>query len=295
MPERRSGKWRSTNQYNAISEAPCWLKGWARYRHDLAKAEDDESFTERDLVNHFRGESREMKRYILDWVRSSITTHTNNKLRDYIDYGGRGTEMPLSYSTIEKTFYSLFVCNELLTSPFNYKSEEGTNPRELEIEQIVRLMNIIAEKIYIGNFDHPLGTRRIESNVQKGKDVPELHLCAFRMSKEEIIHNWLRYIKQFVQNYFITTGTPIDEKRLFQYNIPEACWRNIENFIEALRRLPMWVNKDLSLSVFGGKQNAEFWQNIFENGRTRDGTEIMEAGINLMEMIKPTGVDEKIK
>ena len=263
----------------------------ARYRHDLTRAEDDESFTERDLVNHFKGESREMKKYILDWVRNSITTHSNNKLRDYIDYGGRGTEMPLSYSTIEKTFYSLFVYNDLLTTSFNYKSEEGTNPRELEIEQIVRLMNVVAEKVYIGKFDHSLGTRRIESNVQKGKDVPEAHLCAFRMAKEEIIHNWLRYTKQIVQNYFITIGTPIDERRLFQYPIPEACWGNIENFIEALKRLPLWVNKDLSLSVFGGKQNAEFWQHIFENGRTRDGSEVMESGINLMEMIKPREFD----
>ncbi len=261
----------------------------ARYRRDLDKAEDDESFSERDLVNHFKGESKEMKRYILDWVRNSITTHSNNKLRDYIDYGGRGTEMPLSYSTIEKTFYSLFVYNDLLLTSFNYKSEEGTNPRELEIEQIVRLMNVIAEKIYVGKFDHSLGTRRIESNVQKGKDVPEEHLCAFRMAKEEIIHNWLRYIKQIIQNYFITNGTPIDEKKLFQYPIPEPCWGNIENFIKALKQLPLWVNKDLSLSVFGGKQNAEYWQHIFENGRTRDGSSVMESGINLMDMITPRG------
>lgn len=258
-----------------------------RYRQDRGMNQDDESFTERDLVNHFKGESREMKRYILDWVRNSITTHSNNKLRDYIDYGGRGTEMPLSYSTIEKTFYSLFVYNELLTTPFNHKSEEGTNPREIEIEQIVRLMNIIAEKIYVGKFEHTLGTRRIESNIQKGKDVPELHLRAYRMAKEEIILNWLRYIKQIVQNYFITNGQPIDEKKLFQYPIPEACWENISNFVDALKRLPLWMNRDLSLSVFGGKQNADFWQHIFESGRTRDGSEVMYAGINLMEMIQP--------
>lgn len=263
----------------------------ARYRNDIGKDEDDESFSERDLVNHFKGESREMKRYILDWVRNSITTHDENKLRDYIDYGGRGTEMPLSYSTIEKTFYSFFVYNDLLTTAFNHKSEEGTNPRELEIEQIVRLMNVVAEKIYVGKYDHSLGAGRIESNIQKGKDVPEPHLCAFRMAKEEIIHNWLRYVRQIVQNYFITNGKPINEKRLFQYPIPETCWENIENFLDALKQLPLWANRDLSLSVFGGKQNTEYWQHIFEDGRTREGSEVMPSGINLMEMIKPRGMD----
>ena len=108
-----------------------------RYRRDLGLDEEDESFSERDLVNHFKGESREMRRYIVDWVRNSVTTNQENKLRDYIDYGGRGTEMPISYSTVEKTFYSFFIHGSPLMTPFSYRIEEGSNPRRLEVEQIV--------------------------------------------------------------------------------------------------------------------------------------------------------------
>jgi hypothetical protein len=257
-----------------------------RIRHDCNLPEDDESFSERSLVNHFKGESREMKRYVLDWVRNSITTHQDNKLRDYIDYAGRGSEMPLSYSTIEKTFYSFFIYGDLLTTPFNYRVDSGENPRRLEIEQIVRLMNIVAEQIFIGQYDHVIGTRRIENNLQKGKDVPEPHLRAYRMAKEEIIYNWLRYVRQIVQMYFISTGKPIDEEKLFQYAIPEACWTNIENFVDSLKRLSIWVNKDLSNSVFGGKRNYDFWQSIFERGISTDGQNVMPQGIDIMSMIR---------
>ena len=263
-----------------------------RYRQDCGRLEDDESFSERDLVNHFKGESREMKRYVIDWVRNSVTNNRDNKLRDYIDYAGRGTEMPISYSTVEKTFYSFFICGELLTTPFNYKSEEGANPRQLEVEQIVRLMNIVAKQIYIGKYDHKVGTKQIENKVQKGTDVNEEHLRAFRMAKEEILYNWVRYVRQIVQSYFITTGKPLDEKRLFQYPIPEACWDNIENFVDSLKRLSIWSNKDLSGSVFGGKRNNDFWQSIFETGQTPDGQQIMTNGINFMHMIKSQGINE---
>ena len=150
-------------------------------------------------------------------------------------------------------------------------------------------MNIIADRIFIGKFDHALGVRRIESNIQRGRDVPEPHLSAFRMAKEEILYNWLRYVRQVVQNYFVTMGMPIDEGRLFQYSIPDICWRNIENFVESLRKLPLWVNRDLSLSVFGGKKNNSFWQEIFMTGRTLDGAEVMSGGINLMKMISHGG------
>lgn len=266
-----------------------------RYRQERGIAEDDESFSERELVNHFKGESKEMKKYVIDWVRNSIITHPDNKLRDYIGYSGRGTDQPLSYSTVEKTFYSFFIHGDLLTTPFNHKSEEGANPRRFEIEQIVRLMNVIAEKIYIGQFEHSLGTQKIESKVQKGEDIPDSHLCAFRMAKEKIIYNWLRYVKQIVQNYFITTGKPVDEKKLFQYLLPDACWENIENFADALKRLPLWINKDLSLSVFGGKRNKDYWQEIFEHGSTQNGVKVMSSGIDLMEMIKPPNIDAETK
>ena len=257
-----------------------------RYRRDLGLDEEDESFSERDLVNHFKGESREMRRYIVDWVRNSVTTNQENKLRDYIDYGGRGTEMPISYSTVEKTFYSFFIHGSPLMTPFSYRLEEGSNPRRLEVEQIVRLMNIIAEKVFIGKFDPALGTRRIEHNIQKGKSVPEPHLRAFRMAKEEILYNWVRYVGQIVKNYFITTGKPIDETKLFQYSIPDICWDNIETFVDNLKKLSIWVNIDLSNSIFGGKQNYEFWQSIFESGKTPNDVKVMQSGINVMQMIK---------
>ena len=257
-----------------------------RYRRDRVLDDSDESFSEQDLMNHFKGEAREMRKYIVDRVRNSVTSHPENKLRDYIEHGGRGTAKPLSYSTIEGTFYSLFIHQGVLTSAFNHKFEEGTNPRQLEIEQIVRLMNIIAEKVYIGKFDHTRGTSRIESDLTKGKDVPEPHLRAFRMAREEVIYNWLRYVSQIVKNYFISTGRPIDENKLFQYPIPDVCWNNIEKFVDALMGLPLWANRDLAGSIFGSKRNNDYWQAIFETGSTPGDVEVMPEGINLMEMIK---------
>ena len=73
---------------------------------------------------------------------------------------------------------------------------------------------------------------------------------------------------------------------MFQYPIPDACWENIDNFLDALKRLPMWVNRDLSITVFGGKQNNDYWQEIFESGRAPNGVQVMPSGINLMDMIK---------
>jgi HNH endonuclease len=258
-----------------------------RFRKDRGLADDNETFSEKDLVAHFKGERREMQRYILDAVRDSITHNADNRLKDYIEFGGKGKDRPVSYSSVEKTFFSFFIHGEPLPTPLNYRVEEGHNPRELEREQITRLMNLVADNILAHNFDFTLGTNKLESKVQKGEDIPEAHLRSYRMVREEIMHGWLRLVKQIVQNYFITNGKPVQEDRLFQYRFPEPLWENIENFILNLRSLPFWVNRELSLSAFGGKQAPGFWHLVFESGKTPTGQAIMPQGLDLMKMIQP--------
>lgn len=257
-----------------------------RFRSETGRSEDDLSFSEQDLVVYFKGQSREMKRFILDAVRDAVTSDSENKLREYIDYGGRGKERPLSYSTIDKTFYSFFVHQGVLSTSLNFRAESGENPRELETDQITRLMNIIAEEIYAGRFDPEVGTDKIESRLQKGEIFKHGHLCAFRMSKEEVIYNWLRYVQQVARNYFINTGKPIQEDKLLQYPFPDQLWANIRTFVRNLAELPLWVNKDLSETVFGGKQNNSFWQTVFESGRSPHGVQVLAKPLNLVEMIK---------
>jgi len=256
-----------------------------RYRRDHNLSDDALNFSERDLVRYFKGESREMKRYILDSIRDSITHASDNRLKEYIDFGGRGAEKPLSYSTTEKSFYSFFIHQEVLETPLDWREEEDENPRDLEIRQIVQLMNLIADEVFIGQFDPVMGTYRIENRVQKGELIPESHLRAFRLAKEEILYIWLGYLRQIIRTYFTITGTPFDDKRLFQYEFPEALWQNISAYVRNLKQMPVWVNRDLSQTVFGGKQPYDFWQKIFETGRTPEGTQVLPAPINLMEMI----------
>jgi len=257
-----------------------------RYRTEHGLPAHNFSFSESDLIKHFKGEAREVKRYILDAVRDSVIRDPENRLADFIDFGGRQTERPLSYSTVDKTFFSFFIYQEVLDTVLDYRVDEGENPRELEKQQILQLMNIIAEEIYIDKFNSEIGTTRIESRIQKGEDLPLEHIRAFRLSKEEIIYNWLRYIDQIIQHFFIMQGKPIQEKKLFHYKFPQALWDRIRAFIRNLHNLPVWVNDSMAATVFGGKQNYDFWQSIFESGKSPQGVQVLTEPINLMKMIQ---------
>lgn len=146
-------------------------------------------------------------------------------------------------------------------------------------------MNIISEGLLIGKFNPDIGTR-IENKIQKGEDIPETHIVACRMSKEEIMYNWLRYVQHIVKNFFIMQGKPIQEEKLFQYRFPQPLWDRIRIFIKNLGSLPIWINKELSSTVFGGKQNYQYWQTIFETAKTPQGYQVLGEPLDLMKMIQ---------
>ena len=103
-----------------------------RFLREKGMPPGDEHFSEKDLVEHFRGEQAQMRRYILDAQRNYISHHEENKLRDFIEWGGKGGDKPISYSSVEKTIYSLFIGKEMLETPFYGVSTQGENPRDLE-------------------------------------------------------------------------------------------------------------------------------------------------------------------
>ena len=249
-----------------------------KYQQEHHLAEDDYSFSERDLVRYFRSDRRKLVRYIVDAVRDEISHNPNNKLRRYIDFGGKSRGRPLSYNTVDKTFYSFFIYRGILERPLSEGMESGEIHRVLEKEQLVRLINIIAEEIYIDRFDSSVGAYRTESRVQSGEPIPDLHLRAVRLSRDEVIFNWLLYVGLIIQDYFVSEGLPFDVERVLEHRFPETLWASIRGYVRYLKQLDIWSDLDLSWTVFGVKQSYSFWETVFQTGRLPTATRYCPKG-----------------
>jgi len=264
-----------------------------KYQDDHSLSEDDFSFSEQQLVDYFKGDNANIKKYIIDSIRHSITNNKENKLKDYIDFEGKAKDLPISYSAFDKTFLSMLVNYKvILNTPINYRSDEGLNPRELEISQIVELLNIIAEEIYIGRFLPEVGVYRIEQKILNRKDqsITDDHLAAYRISKEEVMYNWLIYLRKSIENYFSNIGKNFYNDKIFQMSFDDQLWKNIRNFIKNLLLLPLWKDKSMADTIFAGKNNYDFWKTIFETGKSPDGAQVLSSPLNFIEMIKPLNI-----
>lgn len=259
-----------------------------RYREENKLDNDDLSFSEQKLVEYFKGEKGNVKLYIINSQKNAIIKTNENKLQAYINFEGRGNELPLSYSTFEKTFLSRFInAKTILKTPLDYRVDEGLNPRMLEKEQAIQLCNIIAEEILIGKYDDNIGTYRIENSILAGKGdaIPDDHLIAYRLFKEEIMYNWLKYIELLINNQFAYSGTMYDRENLLQQKFSDALWSNIRKFVINLKNLPIWRDRSMSATIFGGKNTYEYWNTIFATAKTPEGIPVLAKPLNITAMI----------
>jgi hypothetical protein len=253
-------------------------------------SEDDFSFSETDMVKLFRGEHRELVRYIIDSVRHGITRDPNNKLMDYVEWAGKGTEKPLSYSTVEKTFYSEFLYMRPIDTPLSAGIETGTNPRALEREQMSRLMSLFADIFFIGKWDAELTGRKLEDRLLKGESIPLMHLRAWRIAREEVLANLLGWVRLTIEHYYAFNQEMIDKERLMHRRFPDVVWSMVETVLANIGDLPCWVDTKLAQTIFGGKPSRDFWRKIFQDGVSPTGIRVLAQGLDLKSLVTPKGV-----
>lgn len=247
----------------------------------------DFSFSERDLVTVFKGEHREVVKYILDAVRDRITRDPGNRLMDYVEWAGKTADLPLSYSTVEKTFYSELLHMRPLDTPLEMGMETGLNPRHLEHEQMVRLMSLFARIFFDNSWNPDVGGRKLEDRVLKGEHIDPKHLRAWRIAREEVLVNVLKYIRLAIEHYYAMNQEMVDKERLMHHRFPDVLWSTIEAVLRNIGDLPCWVDTKLSQTIFGGKPNRDFWKKIFKDGISPTGIQVLARGLELRSLVTP--------
>jgi hypothetical protein len=111
------------------------------------------------------------------------------------------------------------------------------------------------------------------TRLRKGDVIPEAHLRAVRLSREEVLYNVLRYVRDLVKQYFLMQGRVIEDSELFEQKFPEELWGLLTKLMHNISNLPVWVN------------NHDYWKIIFETGRDRSGQAVLAKPLNLKDLI----------
>lgn len=252
-----------------------------KYQKTHNLKEYEYKFSEIDLLQFFANDQK-LKSCIIANQKNLIAKNTDNKLLQFIDFDGRGKELPISYAAYDYTFLSLFIDpKRFVSAPI----ENENNPRLVELRQLTRLQNIIAENMYIGKFDSTMETAKIENKIAtgKGNNISDDHLACFRYSKQEVMNCWLSMIDEIIHYYLTVNMKYKDEmkRNYFKNELDEPLWLHIENYIKMIVGLPLWRDRELSTSVFATKQTTAFWKSVFDTGKSPEGLQVIASPITI--------------
>jgi hypothetical protein len=185
------------------------------------------------------------------FIVESILKHSENKILPFVAPENKtGKQYAISRDSLNKYYFRYFVTRPPLEIEIDSKDDFRNN----EIENNVRLLNILAEKTLINKWDP-------NSNSSD-------HKKAERIYRPGSIMAWFPMLRNVLFNK-LDLLNPNEANRILFRNIPLEKWELIEKFIEKMFSHKIWIDKNPNIDIIIGNKKAEITKKYFEdNGFT---------------------------
>lgn len=228
----------------------------------------------------------EMKGYLKNNIKAMIKQPPKgeNKFFKFVEQGAaRSKVWPISYDSVEKTVFHFFV--DLTPCEYELPKEENEDyVRILERDNVIRLTNLIADKVLIEFFDESIGVFKIEDRLQKGENIPEYHLRAYRIFRPRVFLVWCEFLAEAIGQILLIrkriNKNMKDKGRIFWVKLAEEDWQDIERMIDALASHKIWMDKTKVVSNILIETHTDKVRKFLEQGEIEGLGKVLDEPID---------------
>lgn len=198
---------------------------WEEYAA-LPGVKSEKGFVE-FLVNQKNMTMAKARREVAQAIQWRILQAPDNKLAPFISETTRTRSKPLTYSRIEKTFFTLL----LSPVPTGVEFESDDDFRDIEEKNLVRLMSIVADEGLIGRWN----SEGADAAHQKAE-------CIFSAGA---VRAWMRIIRDVLNAYlqlYLKGQEEIDRVLYRRMSDEDFGW--IQKFVRQIFKHPVWEMPD---------------------------------------------------
>lgn len=235
---------------------------------------------------------REMKKHFRRWLEYNVLhpektdPNRRNKMTPFIEAEKtRERQKPISYNSFKKTFVRFFLYKNLADDPIAIGGSDQTTSylRFEERNNLIRLMNIMAEKVLIGKFDLSKGAHKLEARLQKGDKLPSDHVKAYRVFRPRVFEIWCEVLSGAIKTSLKIKGRLSEknasEGKIFWCKISEEDWQQIGQMIDRIFNHKLWETKNKEMIEAIGATKKDIAQKFITEGKIMD-KKVFEPPIN---------------
>jgi hypothetical protein len=180
------------------------------------------------------------------FIVESILKHEDNKILPYIAPENKtGKQYAISRDSLKKYYFRYFVTSP----PLDVEIDSKDDFRNQEIENNVKLLNILAKKTLI--------------NKWNPDSISDDHKKADRIYRAGSIMAWFPILRNVIHNKLDLIDTNESSRILFR-NIPTEKWNLIEKFIDKMFSHKIWIDRDPNIDIVIGNKKAELTKKLFD-------------------------------
>jgi hypothetical protein len=266
---------------------------YTKYLEDLnTSPKSEKGYIESVEAEQRNEERKNLYHFLRTMVRDS--DEPKNKLFNYVEMEApRSKTWPLSYDSIEKTFFKHFLDPNPCEVPVDtYDENPDDFPRMVERKNLVTLMNIFAEETLEGKFDKNIGVFKIENRIRKGENIPQNHIRAYRMYRPAAFQVWCELLKEALSMYLLARGKLTQDfkkrNRILWVQMDEENWQDIRRMVRKLASHKIWIDTGDVISNAFGQTRPEFFRKLLEQGQI-DVRKILDQPINVQFIFSAVG------
>ncbi len=257
--------------------------------------------SEKGFIESIESEKQgEMKKNLSHYLKARVRDfkEPQNKFFNFVEMEkARSRVLPVSYDSVEKTFFRWLID----ATPCDVEIVEDVDKpyvRDIEARNLVKLMNLFAEKTLEGKFDRDTGAFKIEEQIRKGKNIPDEHLRAFRLYRPAAFVVWCELLKEsiamhLIQNRKITNDMKTERKkgkgtRIFWVELSESNWEAISKMIDKMIQHKIWIHRGEKVSNAFGQTRPEFFKKFLEKGEIEQ-EKLIDQPIDIQFLLSAVG------
>jgi len=181
------------------------------------------------------------------FIVESILKNNDNKMLPFIAPENRpGKQYAISRDSLKKFYFRYFVTSP----PLEIEIDSNDDFRNQEIENNIKLLNILAEKTLIGKWNP-------ESNSSEYKKADRIYRVGSIMA-------WFPLLRNVIYNK-LDILDPKEAERILFRNITFEKWKLIDGFVEKMFSHKIWIDKDPNIDLVIGNKKAELTKKLFED------------------------------
>lgn len=225
-----------------------------------------------------------MRAHFQGYLRFRVVAAVGNSGGRFFDYvetvTARSKIRPLAYETVRKAFFTHFLALHETDESVSLASEM----RDLERDNLARLMGLFTEKVLANQFDLSKGIYKIEERLATDPSIRDPHLRAYRLCRQAPLIVLMKELRDAIAQLLALRGRYKNpawrEDQVLWAGITEDDWGAVGRMLDLAVNHKVWIERNEAYARYLQDTRKGSWEAILVRGTFPGAEEAVYEPLN---------------